>query len=190
MNNTNNFKELLKTHGLQVPDEKVYIKVGNAKELIQQAFIEFVPNFKWTKEYDKVSEWMENNEGLGLFLYGNCGRGKTMLAKYIIPSILIAKTRKVLRYYDIQDLKSNYDEIISKKLFSLDDVGTEEVILDYGNKKDAFCEIMDLVEKKSKLIVITSNLTYDQLIARYGIRIMDRIKSTTKRILFEGESFR
>jgi len=184
------YQNLLKKHNMQVPDEKVYFKVGNAKELIAKSFSEFVPGFKWTKEYDQVSEWLEDNKGLGLFLYGNCGRGKTMLAKYIIPSILLANSGKVLRYYDIQDLKTCYDEILSKKIFSLDDVGTEEVILDYGNRKDAFCEIMDFVEKKSKLIVITSNLTYEQLVSRYGIRIMDRIKATTKRILFEGESFR
>lgn len=175
---------------MQVPDERVYFKVGGAKELISKSFTEFVPAFKWTKEYEQVSDWLEDNKGLGLFLYGNCGRGKTMLAKYVIPSILMAGTGKVLRYYDVQDLKTSYDEILSKKLFALDDVGTEEVILDYGNRKDAFCEIMDFVEKKSKLIVITSNLNYEQLVARYGVRIMDRIKATTKRILFEGESFR
>lgn len=185
-----NFSELLQKHGMQVPNEKVYISIENSKQLMLSAFAEFVPNFEWLAEYDQVADWMTNNKGLGLFMYGNCGRGKTLLAKYIIPAILLAKTGKIVRYYDIQELKPKYEEIISKKIMAIDDVGTEEVIVDYGSRKDAFCEIMDIVEKKAKLIIITSNLTHEELISRYGVRIMDRIKATTKRILFKGESLR
>ena len=190
MSSTQSFREVLQKQGLQVPDEKVYFKIENAKELIEKAFKEFVADFVWIKEYDEVVEWMTDNKGRGLFLYGNCGRGKTLLAKYIIPAILLKECGKVLRYYDIQDLKSNFNEIISKKLISLDDIGTEEMINDWGNKREPFAEIMDIVEKKSKLIIVTSNETEEKLISRYGVRILDRIKSTTIRVLFKGESLR
>lgn len=185
-----NLRDILNKYGMQVPDEKVYIKTDEAKSKIIYYGLEFVDNFQWLPEYDNVVEWLTDNKGLGLFLYGGCGRGKTVLAKYILPTLLLKEHGKVLRYYDIQECKTKFDEIKEKKLISLDDVGTEEIIMNYGNKLEPFSEIMDLVEKKSKLIVVTSNLTYEQLVERYGIRVIDRIKSTTKRILFKGESLR
>ena len=86
----------------------------------------------------------------------------------------------MVSYYDIQDFKTKYDEIITKKkIIALDDIGTEEVIVNYGNRIEPFSEIMDIVEKKSKMVIITSNITEKQLIDRYGMRILDRLKATT-----------
>jgi DNA replication protein DnaC len=183
-------RELLEKNNICLPDKKVYIKIENSKEKIMQYGAYFVPNFVWVDDYTEIVNWLENNDGRGLFLYGDCGRGKTQFAKYILPAILLAETNKVLRYYDVQECKLKFDEIMAKKILSLDDIGTEEIINNYGTKIDPFAEIIDSVEKKSKLIVITSNLNQDQLTARYGVRILDRIKSTTTRVLFQGKSFR
>jgi DNA replication protein DnaC len=150
----------------------------------------FVPNFKWIDEYSQVVDWLSDNQGKGLCMYGSCGRGKTVLAKYVLPAMLLKECSKVLKYSDIQDLRDNFNDIISKKLICIDDIGTEELIINFGNKLDPFCEIIDIVEKKEKLIVFTSNLTAEKKVERYGVRVLDRIKSTTKRVLFKGESFR
>ena len=72
----------------------------------------------------------------------------------------------------------------------LDDIGVEADINDYGTKRLAFDEIIDNAEKTGNLLVITSNLSGEQLLAKYGERATERIKSTTKRILFTGESMR
>ncbi len=54
----------------------------------------------------------------------------------------------------------------------------------------AFAEVMDAVERESKLIIISSNLNGKEIENRYGTRTFERIISTTKRIEFRGESFR
>ncbi|WP_044215348.1 hypothetical protein [Dysgonomonas gadei] len=60
----------------------------------------------------------------------------------------------------------------------------------FGNRRMAFAEVMDAAEKHGKLLIISTNLPVDDIRKRYGDRVLDRIKSTTTRILFEGESLR
>ena len=190
MNNFENIESIMRDIGLQVPDDKIYFKVENAKEKMMFLFEKFVPGFQWIEEYDKVAEWLTDNKGKGLFLYGNCGRGKTMLAKYIIPALLLVECGKIVNYYDILDLKTKFDEVVRYKILAVDDIGTEEVLVSFGNKTDIFSEIMDMVEKKSKLVIVTTNYQKNQLEERYGKRVLDRIIATTSRVCFTGKSFR
>ena len=145
---------------------------------------------KWLPEYDNVAKWLENNNGRGIFMYGNCGRGKSLLGRYVIPAILLKYCGKVTSVFDIQEMNKNIDLVMSKQIISLDDIGTEEMINNFGNKRLAFAEIMDAAEKQGKLMIISTNLTQNEIIEQYGDRILDRIKSITERILFNGESLR
>lgn len=190
MRTFDNIESIMRDSGLQVPDENVYFKIPNAKEKMKILFEKFVPNYEWVDEYDKVAEWLTDNKGKGLFLYGNCGRGKTMLAKYIIPALLLVEVGKIVNYYDFLDLKTKFDEVVRYKIIAIDDVGTEEVLVNFGNKTDIFSEIMDMAEKKSKLVIVTSNYQKEQLVERYGLRVLDRIIATTFRVKFTGKSFR
>jgi len=184
----------MQLHGMKVQDDRVHLRVSNAKEITTQALAYFIGNegkqAVWIKEYDQIVEWLEDNKGLGLLLHGKCGVGKSIMGRYVIPAILLHKCRKVATCFDINELNNCTDLVLSKKIISIDDVGTEEISIKYGEKRLAFAELMDMVEKQSKLIIITTNLTADQLTAKYGDRIMDRIKATTKRIAFNGSSFR
>lgn len=139
--------------------------------------------------YDEVIDWLSDNKGKGLLLYGNCGLGKTLIARYVIGPIYSKVLRKVVNYHNATDLK-DLDKIIDKQIICLDDIGTESTINKYGNKFDAVSEILDRAEKENKLLILTSNLTAEDLKARYGDRIFDRILATTKRVLFTGKSFR
>ena len=113
-----------------------------------------------------------------------------MLAKYIIPAILLVEKSKIVNYYDITDLKEKFDDALRYKILAIDDIGTEETLVKFGNRTDVFAEIMDIVEKKSKLVIVTSNYQKEELENRYGTRILDRIIATTFRVKFTGKSFR
>ena len=184
----------MKLHGMSVPDEKINISLDNAKEILTNALKYFISlenrESIWLPEYEEVSDWLNDNQGRGLFLYGNCGRGKTVLARYVIPAILLKYDRKVVNCFDAQEMNTNLDEVLKKKIVCIDDIGTEEISVNYGNKRLAFLEVVDAVEKHGKLLIITSNLNQEQLVYKYGDRAMDRIISTTKRVLFKGKSLR
>lgn len=184
----------MKLHGMRVPDEKISISIDNAKEILTNALKYFISlenrESVWLPEYEDVADWLNDNQGRGLFLYGNCGRGKTVLARYVIPAILLKYDRKVVNCFDAQEMNTNLDEVLKKKIVCIDDIGTEEISVSYGNKRLAFLEVVDAAEKHGKLLIITSNLNQEQLVQKYGDRTMDRIISTTKRVLFKGKSLR
>lgn len=138
-------------------------------------------------EYAQVADWLFNNEGKGLLLYGNCGRGKTLLARYVLPHILMKLYGKICHTLDASDIDTNLRQAMEWGIVSVDDIGTE-VISQY--KELAFGRLIDNAEKKGKIIIATTNLTGDQLRERYGDRIFDRICGNMKRILFAGESLR
>lgn len=186
--------KLMKEHGMKVPSENVYIKINDAEQILKNALKYFIGlqgrDAEWIPEYKQVSEWLNDNKGRGLFLYGNCGRGKTILAQYVLPAILLKYTGKVVSCYDAQEMNSKIDEVLTKKIICLDDIGTEELLNSFGNKRLTFLEVIDATEKYGKLLIITTNLNQEQLLEKYGDRAMDRVKSTTKRVLFVGNSFR
>ncbi|MDD6211291.1 MAG: hypothetical protein PUB21_11885 [Bacteroidales bacterium] len=195
--NTQNFSDVfeeMKLHGMKTPTEKVYISLSNAEDILRNALRYFLSlenrEMQWLPEYEKVANWLENNCGRGIFLYGNCGRGKTILCRYAIPAILLKYTKKVVSVFDIQDINKDIDNALSKHILSLDDIGTEELSVKYGEKRMAFAEIIDAAEKNGKLLIISTNLGESDLRQRYGDRVFDRIKSTTTRVLFNGPSLR
>lgn len=190
----------MKSLGMQVPTEKVIVQIPGSRTILENCFKYFLSlqheEFSWQPEYEEVAKWLENNDGKGLFLYGDCGRGKSLLSRYVLPAILLKYCRKVVRVYDVQEMNSNLDEVLKKHILSLDDIGTEELSVNYGNKRLAFAEIMDAAEKCGKLIIVSTNMGKKGnaetrgIIDTYGERVFERIVATTKRIEFKGKSLR
>lgn len=184
----------MKAHGMKLPSDKVYFNIPNSREVLYSAIRYFVSLEKkeavWLPEYERVAGWLSGNDGRGLFMYGNCGRGKSILCRYALPAILLKYAGKVVSVFDIQDMNKDVDLVLSKHIISLDDIGTEEISIKYGERRMAFAEIMDAAEKHGKLVIVSTNLSVDDLRERYGDRVLDRIKATTTRVLFKGESLR
>lgn len=136
--------EEMKAHGMKLPSDKVYISVPNARTVLQNAMRYFLSlerrQAAWLPEYEKVAAWLSSNCGRGLFLFGNCGRGKSILCRYALPAILLKYCRKVVTVFDIQDMNRDIDLALSKHILSLDDIGTEELSVKYGERRLAFAK--------------------------------------------------
>jgi DNA replication protein DnaC len=178
-------------HGYELTQKIFLNRIDNPRNVLKGALSYFVgPDAQWLPEYGQVADWLRDNQGRGLFLFGANGRGKTVLAKTVIPAILLKYYRRVVAAYDAQQMNAQLEEILKRRVISLDDIGTEDVKVDFGERRWAFPEIIDRAEKKGNLVIITSNLGAEAIEAKYGVRTIDRIKATCRRVVFDGESMR
>lgn len=189
--NFRRISENLKDTGFAPNPDLVYVNIPNARQVLFDG-IKYLTKDKavWNEEYNKVVEWLCNNKGRGLLCIGNCGRGKTLICGRIIPMLLNYYHRKIVSCYDAQLMNEKPDNVKEKHIIYLDDIGTENISVKFGEKRLVFPEIVDEAEKKGKLLIITSNLSIEELKEKYGIRTIDRLRAITTVVLFKGESLR
>lgn len=175
-----------------------HFQLQDTKAVLERGFKYYVGEFyKWLPEYDKVASWLSDNEKRGLLMFGNNGRGKTILSMKILPVIFKYYLKKDYYYVDAMNLGEylrndieSYNILISTKPIIIDDIGVESMTDFYGDKRDVVSEIIDMCEKRGRLFIATTNLTPDEIGERYGLRTLDRLKSITRSIKFYGESLR
>lgn len=183
--------ERLRDTGFSPVPNTVNISIPDAKNVLW-AGIKYFKGEKaqWLPEYLEIVNWLTNNQGRGLLCFGNCGRGKTLICGKILPLVLNHYCRKVVCCYDSQQMNAELDSVKQKHIIYVDDIGTENLSVKYGEKRLAFAELTDEAEKKGKLLILTTNLSIDELREKYGERTVDRLRAITKTVLFTGESLR
>tara|TARA_R110002167_G_scaffold73711_2_gene206457 strand:+ start:1923 stop:2501 length:579 start_codon:yes stop_codon:yes gene_type:complete len=180
------------TH-IKVRDYKRY-SFGNIEEctaLFCEAFRlvdKTFTKYNHLPEYDEVIKWMSDTEGKGLFLLGNCGRGKSIIITGVLPLIFNAKIGKILKPIPARKLHTVIE--YKSPFIVIDDIGTEEIINDYGTKIDAVENAIFEAEDDLKLLLLTSNLDASAIKQRYGDRIYDRIRRLCKVVFMRGDSLR
>lgn len=181
----------LKEIGFNPIPNLVRVNIPNAREVLWSG-LKYYEGEKavWLNEYNEIADWLTENNGKGLLCYGNCGRGKSLICWKIIPLLLNYYHGKIISCYDSLQMNSNIDEVKSKHLIYIDDIGIENVSIKFGERRLAFSEIVDESEKRGKLLIVTTNLSLDELAQKYGERTMDRLVAITKRVKFIGESLR
>ncbi len=163
---------------------KAYCKVKNTEP-------------QWNEAYDQVVEWLKNNKGKGLLVYGDMGTGKSLLCRDIIPTILEKKYENQnnnavcssINAYDMAH-HGTEDLVGYSRFIMIDDVGVEEDFNNYGTRRCIFSEIVDYAEENGRGLIITSNLNLQQMKDKYGVRTFDRLTSLVKPVIFKGESKR
>lgn len=134
-----------------------------------------VRNFVFLPEYESIVKWMTNTDGKGLFITGNCGLGKSIIIKGVIPLIFKYKYNILVRPFSAADINEREREITQKPFICIDDIGIEPTRNLYGEKSEVFCNILDNAESKLKPLFVSSNMTSKDVLNRYGDRALDRI---------------
>lgn len=193
-----NYDEILnqlKTEGNPTPSPRFRFSIPNAREELEKALgvvlSRMGEKLVWLPEYDKVAEWLTNNNGKGLMLYGNCGRGKSLLTRYAIPALIRAFCQRIVSVVDCGSQQVNIDEILRRKFISLDDIGVEVDRIDYGTRRNIVVEAINKAQDNpDTMLIMSSNLSGDAIRKRYGDRIYDRVKYLCHRVAFKGQSLR
>ena len=176
--------------------DRVQINIPNAEKRLRGG-LQYVVNMKsgcnaeWNEHnYRPIVDWMTDNKGKGLLMFGGCGLGKSVIGMYILPLLIKDVHKKVVNIFSAQELNKKIDEILKLHIIYIDDIGTEDNLNSYGNKRVPFAELCDAAEKKGKLLILTTNLSIYELTQRYGDRVVDRLIATTKAVPFTGDSLR
>lgn len=154
-----------------------------------EAFVicdETIEDFEWLPEYDEIVDWLCDNKGKGICLAGSNGRGKSNIINSVLPLIFKAYHKKILNPY-------NAREMFGKRLewaVVIDDMGQDSIVNNYGNTIDPVELAICHCEERMKPLFMSTNLTKEQILKRYGIRVLDRINRLCRIVVFKGESFR
>ncbi len=148
------------------------------------------------------AENIGNKEQKNLLFVGNTGLGKTFLANAIAKKVIDSSKTvvyqtapilmdKVIEYKFSYDKtgkqKEQYDEIFNVDLLIIDDLGTETM----SNNK--FTELFNIINTRllnNKKIVISTNLTLNELYKQYDERVMSRLIGNFIICKFIGEDIR
>lgn len=179
----------------RVPHIKLMPNITTAKEFIKQTFIESdytVKEFEWLQNYDKVAQWLCDNESMGIILLGYTGTGKSRFLNSTIPiAFSLLERPLIIQPVCAYDLSTqNFRKLLEKTFIAIDEIGREPVGNDYGSKFEMLEIIADHCEKYGKLFFATTNFTYDQLLARYGEPCLKRLIKLCKWIEFTSKSKR
>lgn len=140
----------------------------------------------------RIIKTIEANE-TGALILGNPGSGKTLLCE-MIRNIINPEAEYYFIIINVNDfvLRFNKDghqllRQYENKNLMIDDLGTEEKGLFYKEQSEVFALFIQLryvLFKQYKIKThFTSNLTFADMEARYGLRVVSRIKEMTDTFL-------
>lgn len=170
---------------------RMQIHIENSADIIKRGLNYFFGNKAvWLDEYDEIVSWMSDNKGSGLLCIGDGGRGKTVVCERILLPIIqkyypIAKVSKLRAYTIARDYENSFGSIVF-----VDDIGVEYNTYHYGERRNIFNQVVDDAERNGWLLIVTTNLTIDEIKEKYGERTLDRLRALTRPVVFKGESLR
>lgn len=134
----------------------------------------------------------------GLLYFGPAGTGKTFASRVIrgFDNYRLFSATEIVHYYNSPDDKKLMMKNFQYKYANIviDDLGTEEGISDYGVKFELLEKILtfrhELFIRRGYRTIITTNLTGEQLKARYGERVYSRLHQMCQLINASGEDLR
>jgi len=203
---------LLKTSGVQIPSklrgpfenateaQMREIVLALYKQKVESIGSRFIDNDATMDKIQKVAKWLCKKDKPGLFLYGLCGTGKTVMER-VIQQILsegradgnCLKVTAVDLHSSFRDNEKGwiYETFKTNEVSVIDDLGCEpERCMIYGVDYQPIQTLFYYRYEKRLITVLSTNLDDKMIAERYGVRVWDRIEEMFDRIQFLEESFR
>lgn len=153
-----------------------------------------------------MSEWLTGDSSkFGLLLCGGVGNGKSTFVKAFQNLLNHLNLRdenssgyRSMRILDARSItnvcKSDYrawEALCKERMLAIDDLGIEPLeIQDYGNILSPIVDMLTRRYDKQLFTMVTTNLTPQEIRAKYGERIADRFNEMMTKIVFENPTYR
>ena len=153
--------------------------------------------------YDEAKKFCDDlSASKSLMFYGSTGLGKTFLSSCIAKEVIdrgfdvrFMSASKLFSVYDDYKFgrgddaenKDIIDSAYSCDLLIIDDLGTEFIT---SNSLSFFYDILNDRIINNKKIIISTNLSIEELNAKYTPRFLSRLYESFKTLKFEGENIR
>lgn len=175
----------------QFKEKKEPKRIANAwgRELIDEGMKYYIGNYSWLPCYEEIVNWLADNNGRGLLCLGDFGLGKTVICTQILTAMF---DEGKWDYISISayEMSRKIDEVKKHEVILIDDIGVEGESVVYGEHRHIFNEIVDFAEREMRLLILTSNLSGEEMTKKYGVRTVDRLKKITRAVYFKGKSLR
>lgn len=139
---------------------------------------------------DNVLTWIYGSNRW-LFLSGTLGTGKTTMLKAlktIFPASIYCSAKMI---FDEFKRIERLPDVPDNKLLLLDDVGVESPLCKiFGEDRTPITDLLLHRYDWMATTVIATNLSIEELQARYGDRLADRIAEMATGILYDAPSYR
>ena len=146
---------------------------------------------------------VKDNPKFGIMLCGTCGNGKTTLlyafqaALNMLSNWQLWEEPKGVMIVDAKEIAmyaknvQRFQELRSRDMLGIEDMGREPTeILDYGNVLSPVIDLLEYRYNQQLFTIITTNLTAEEIRAKYKPRIADRFNEMLEVIIFGNQSFR
>lgn len=152
----------------------------------------FVNDENTHDKINRIARWLFSSKQRGLLLMGTMGNGKSTMLRVIDRLFKSTST-----FGDAQDIFEHFKKsqgsmrYWEEPLLLIDDMGIEPVrCLVYGEEYYPISRLLLHRYDKQLTTIIATNLGVDEIEARYGDRVVDRMKETFSVITYEHESYR
>lgn len=159
-----------------------------------------------------VARWLtEPTLPPGLMLNGLFGNGKTTMARalqvliqYVSERELGYSQRKKVHFTTAKEICSlcaasekfktqfeEYRQLPGKEMLIIDDLGHEPAdVVVFGMAHTPLVDLLTKRYEQQRATIVTTNLNTDELKAKYGLRVYDRMREMLHPVTFTNDSFR
>jgi len=164
----------------------------------------YLPDIAGAEAFNKsVKSIIDSREKKrGILVIGNVGCGKTTFARAAAKILFGAQTDYKFVECGVEtemdrwfDSNGSMNELVNGYVV-LDDIGSEEVDIEYGKRTDRIGQFMTAYHRiwgkinNPLPLIVTTNLSLEKLAMRYGGRFLDRLTEITVVLNMPGGSKR